>query len=150
MFNNWIFLLWNQWNKSEIHEIKHCGMGVESKRSAVCLRRQQSMKKRNLFIFWVDAAEGREDKQAAHQRPSAGGKGSNHKPTFLSPAAREEKWLVGWCGLLSSFFSLGYARRASAANEFHYGKPKFPFISSLLPHHSLAPAKTEQPYLFFL
>ena len=32
----------------------------------------------------------------AHQRPPAGGKGSNHKPNFLSPAAREENWLVGW------------------------------------------------------
>jgi len=31
----------------------------------------------------------------AHQRPPAGGKGSNHKPNFLSPAAREENWLVG-------------------------------------------------------
>ena len=31
MFNNWIFLLWNQWNKSEIHEIKHCEMSVISR-----------------------------------------------------------------------------------------------------------------------
>ena len=50
-------------------------------------------------------------KQAAHQRPPAGGKGSNHKPTFLSPAAREEKWLVGWLlGLLFFIEWAGYGR----------------------------------------
>jgi len=64
------------------------------------LRRQQSMKKRNLFIFWVDAAEERRSK--VNGAPSGSAASEWNGIQSIAPLVGPGNWWMEWNGLFSS------------------------------------------------